>query len=75
MWTRTVWEHLGGFTNVRVGADTELLLRAEYANPEVSVFKGIKPAQKCRIHGGNASQMSLVQRKKWLIEREIDLRR
>lgn len=75
MWTRTVWEQLGGFTNVRVGADTELLLRAEYANPAVSVFKGIKLAQKCRIHGGNASQTSLVQRKKWLIEREIDLRR
>lgn len=75
MWTRTVWEQLGGFTNVRVAADTELLLRAEYANPAVSVFKGIKPAQKCRIHGGNASQTSLYQRKKWLIEREIDLRK
>ena len=73
IWTRTVWEQLGGFANVRVAADTELLLRAEYAQPAVSIFEGIKPAQKCRIHGGNASQTSLVQRKKWIIERERDL--
>ena len=75
IWTRAVWEQLGGFANVRVAADTELLLRAEYANPAVSVFKGIKPAQKCRIRSGNASQTSLVQRKKWILAQKRELRK
>ena len=70
MWSRGVWERLGGFANVRVAADTELLLRAEYAKPPVSFFHGIQPAQKCRVHEGNASQTSLIERKKWLLERK-----
>ena len=70
MWTKEVWSQLGGFAEVRVAGDTELLLRAKYAHPTVKVFKGIKPAQKCRIHQGNASQKSLVERKKWLIEQQ-----
>lgn len=70
MWTKEVWSQLGGFAEVRVAGDTELLLRAKYAHPIVKVFKGIKPAQKCRIHQGNASQTSLIERKKWLIEQQ-----
>ena len=50
MWTKEVWSQLGGFAEVRVAGDTELLLRAKYAHPIVKGFKGIKPAQKCRIH-------------------------
>lgn len=73
LWSKDVWYRLGGFTNARVAADTELLLRAEYAKPPVKVFKGVQPAQKCRIHSGNASQTNLVERKKWLIKREQDL--
>lgn len=69
MWTKEVWSQLGGFAEVRVAGDTELLLRAKYAHPTVKVFKGIKPAQKCRIHSGNASQTSLIERKKWLGDR------
>jgi len=60
--------------DVRVAGDTEMLLRAEYAEPAVTFFRGIHPAQRCRIHAGNASQTSLVERKKWLIERELELR-
>lgn len=74
MWTKEVWSQLGGFAEVRVAGDTELLLRAKYAHPTVKVFKGIKPAQKCRIHDGNASQTSLKERKKWLLKREQELR-
>ena len=70
MWTKEVWRQLGGFAEVRVAGDTELLLRAKFAYPPVKVFKGIKPAQKCRIHSGNASQTSLIERKKWLIEQQ-----
>ena len=70
MWTKEVWSQLGGFAEVRVAGDTELLLRAEFARPTVKVFKGIKPAQKCRIHSGNASQTSLIERKKWLIQQQ-----
>lgn len=73
LWTKEVWVQLGGFAEVRVAGDTELLLRAKYASPEVNVFKGIKPAQKCRIHSGNASQTSLIERKKWLLQRESKL--
>lgn len=73
MWTKEVWSQLGGFAEVRVAGDTELLLRAEYAKPPVRVFKGIKPAQKCRIHSGNASQTSLIERKKWLLQRDAQL--
>lgn len=67
MWTKGEWNRLGGFAEVRVAADTELLLRAEHANPVVQQFVGIKAAQRCRIHRGNASQTSLVERKKWII--------
>ena len=74
MWSQGVWNQLGGFANVRVAGDTELLLRAEYAIPEVIFFKGLNPAQQCRIHGGNASQTSLFERKKWLIERRLELK-
>lgn len=74
MWTRTVWERFGGFANVRVAADTELLLRAEYAKPAVKVFKGVQPAQKCRIHNGNSSQTSLIERKAWLIRQKQRLK-
>lgn len=70
MWTKEVWSQLGGFAEVRVAGDTELLLRAKYARPTVKVFKGIKPAQKCRIHSGNASQTSLIERKKWLLQQQ-----
>ena len=70
MWTKEVWSQLGGFAEVRVAGDTELLLRAKFGHPPVKVFKGIKPAQKCRIHSGNASQTSLIERKKWLIEQQ-----
>ena len=70
MWTKEVWSQLGGFAEVRVAGDTELLLRAKFARPTVKVFKGIKPAQKCRIHSGNASQTSLIERKKWLLQQE-----
>ena len=73
LWTKEVWIQLGGFAEVRVAGDTELLLRAKYASPAVNVFKGIKPAQKCRIHSGNASQTSLIERKKWLLQRESKL--
>jgi len=74
MWTRNVWEQLGGFTNVRVAADTELLLRAEYAKPPVNNFKGVQPAQKCRIHAGNASRTSLIERKKWFLKQDSKFR-
>lgn len=74
LWTKEVWSQLGGFAEVRVAGDTELLLRAKYARPKVRVFKGIKPAQQCRIHSGNASQTSLIERKKWLLQQESKLR-
>jgi len=74
IWTRSVWEQLGGFAYVRVAADTELLLCAEYAKPTINIFKWVQLAQKFRIHAGNASQTSLVERKRWLIERELELR-
>lgn len=74
MWTKEVWSQLGGFAGVRVAGDTELLLRAKYAHPAVKVFKGINPAQKCRVHSGNASQTSLIERKRWLLQREQKLR-
>ena len=73
LWTKEVWGQLGGFAQVRVAGDTELLLRARYARPAVKVFKGIKPAQMCRIHSGNASQTGLIRRKKWLLQRESEL--
>ena len=74
LWTKEVWIELGGYAEVRVAGDTELLLRAKYASLAVNVFKGIKPAQKCRIHSGNASQTSLIERKRWLLQREQKLR-
>ena len=74
MWTKEVWSQLGGFAEVRVAGDTELLLRAKFARPTVKVFKGIKPAQKCRIHSGNASQTSLIERKKWLLQQQQALK-
>ena len=70
LWTKEVWNQLGGFAEVRVAGDTELLLRAKYACPAVEVFKGVKPAQKCRVHSGNASQTSLIERKKWLLQQK-----
>lgn len=73
MWTKKVWGRLGGFAEVRVAGDTELLLRAEYAQPPIRIFKGIQPAQKCRVHRGNASQTSLIERKRWLLRREQEL--
>lgn len=73
MWTKEVWSQLGGFAEVRVAGDTELLLRAQYAHPPVEFFKGVRPAQKCRIHSGNASKTSLIERKRWLIERREQL--
>lgn len=74
MWTKEVWSQLGGFAKVRVAGDTELLLRAKFAHPTLKVFKGIKPAQKCRIHSGNASQTSLIERKKWLLQQQQALK-
>ena len=70
LWTKEAWSQLGGFAEVRVAGDTELLLRAKYARPAVKVFEGINPAQKCRIHSGNASQTSLIERKRWLLQQE-----
>ena len=74
MWTRNTWNQLGGFKNVRVAGDTELLLRAKYNVPRPKSFYSVDPAQRCRIHGANASQTSLIERKRWLLKREQELR-
>ena len=74
MWTRNTWNQLGGFENVRVAGDTELLLRAKYSIPRLKFFYSVDPAQRCRIHGANASQTSLIERKRWLLKREKELR-
>ena len=74
MWTRNTWNQLGGFENVRVAGDTELLLRAKYSIPRLKFFYSVDPAQRCRIHGANASQTSLIERKRWLLKREKELK-
>ena len=73
-WTRDVWEQLGGFLNVRVAADTELLLRAKYFKSKIQIFKGINIAQRCRVHAENASRINLVERKNWLLEQKRRLK-
>lgn len=74
MWTRSTWNQLGGFKDVRVAGDTELLLRAKYSVPRPKSFYSVDPAQRCRVHGTNASQTRLIERKRWLLKREQELR-
>ncbi len=74
MWNRNTWNQLRGFENVRVAGDTELLLRAKYSVPRLKFFYSVDPAQRCRVHGANASQTSLIERKRWLLKREQELR-
>ena len=74
-WTRDVWEQLVGFLNTRIAADTELLLRAKYFKSKIQILKGIRSAQRCRVHGGNSSRINLLERKNWLLDQKRRLKR
>ena len=74
VYTREAWSLVGGFDDVRVSGDVELLKRLEHlkaVQPELGLeeYFAFELGQKCRLHDGNASQTLLEERKVWLENR------
>lgn len=68
IYTREAWSLVGGGDDVRVSGDVELIKRLEQlkeVQPELGLeeYFAFELGQKCRLHGGNASQTLLEERK------------
>ena len=76
LWSRNIWEKLGGFEAVRVSGDSELLMRAKILlQGEFQIQRAHLAGQRCRLHGGNASKTGLLNRKIWMEERKKQLKK
>ncbi|MGB1076009.1 MAG: glycosyltransferase family 2 protein [Flavobacteriales bacterium] len=75
MYTRDIWNALGGFMDVRVAGDTEFLFRAlRYVDLLQLEYRfAFDVCQMCREHGGNASKQQLQPRKRWLEGRHQEI--
>ncbi len=74
--SRNAFERAGGFLNVRVSGDAELMLRLNLLSDDGTtvIKKSFKPAQKMRLHDASASQNALKERKLWLEKRSRGLK-
>jgi len=68
LFSRGLWDRLGGFLDVRVAGDTQLLFRASRLGVllDLKERRALKVSQKCRVHAGNASRLKAEERKHWL---------
>ena len=89
LYSRQLWEALGGFHPVRVAADDELLVRAHrfisltnaLSRPPSNALhprqfvsrKSWKTAQYMRTHGHNASDEQPIERKRWTTARRREI--
>lgn len=75
MYTRDLWNALGGFKDVRVAGDTEFLFRAmRYVEMQQLEHRfAFDVCQMCRKHRGNASKQQLQPRKRWLEGRHQEI--
>lgn len=75
LFSRGLWTQLGGFQDVRIAGDTELLFRAEKMREfeELSESRAKKTSQKCRVHENNASSTKARVRKEWLESRRREI--
>jgi len=75
LFSKGLWSRLGGFQNVRIAGDTELLFRAEKLRDfmELSEGRAAKTSQKCRVHEHNASSTKARTRKEWLESRRREI--
>lgn len=72
VFTKGAWSDLGGFFDVRVSGDAELLSRARALSRLTAgeIRFAFEPCQKCRVHASNASATNLESRKLWLEDRQ-----
>lgn len=75
LYTRELWNAIGGFMDVRIAGDTECVLRAE----RLLELNQLRPAnarqvvQICRMHSSNASSTHGHERKIWLEQRRNEI--
>lgn len=80
LFTRDAWTLLGGFLDVRISGDAEIIERLKglsqlHKPQEFKEFFAFQPCQKCRLHSDNASNTRLKERKMWLESRTRELQK
>ena len=75
LFSKGLWTQLGGFQDVRIAGDTELLFRAEKLRDfeALAESRAEKTSQKCRVHENNASSTKARTRKEWLESRRREI--